>query len=122
MVPVAHAPAFEDVSISTKIVNPKASAEYITPTFLPCILLGLNLAPRITNSKEAISIDDLDFLVMPYNALGSVPVFEAVKRGIKVFAVKENSTILNVTKDLLSLDSVIEIESYEECLELIKSL
>lgn len=134
-VPVAHSPAFENFSISTKIVNPKASAEYITPTFLPCILIGLNQAPLIGNGKQGtvnsnfltshvspLTISDLDFLIMPYNALGSVPVFEAVKRGIKVFAVKENKSVLNITKEVLSLENVIEVDTYEECLELIKNL
>ena len=141
-VPAAHSPAFEDFSISTKIVNPKASAEYITPTFLPCILLGLSQAPKIIEEAKSkkqkaksieqnnlspihpfthspINISDLDFLVMPYNALGSTPVFEAVKRGIKVFAVKENQSVLNVTKDLLKLDGVIEVETYEKCLQMV---
>lgn len=128
LVPVAHSPAFEDFSISTKLVNPKASAEYITPTFLPCILIGLAQAPKIikeqsfTSHFSPLTINDLDFLVMPYNALGSIPVFEAVKRGIKVFAVKENQSVLNVTKDALSLENVVEVESYEKCLELVKAL
>lgn len=123
-VPVAHAPAFEDFSISTKIVDPKASAEYITPTFLPCILIGLNQAPKLSNAKnnDNISVEDLDYLVMPYNSLGSIPVFEALKRGIKVFAVKENQTVLNVNKTTLSLDNVVEVETYEKCLELVKAL
>lgn len=121
-VPVAHAPAFEDFSISTKIVNPKSSAEYITPTFLPCILIGLNQAPKISESPNSIKISNLNFLVMPYNALGSIPVFEATKRGIKVFAVKENQSVLNITKDLLKLDGVVEVDTYEQCLELVKAL
>lgn len=121
-VPAAHSPAFEDYSISTKVVNPKASAEYITPTFLPCILIGLSTAPKITKSKNALNVSDLDFLVMPYNALGSIPVFEALKRGIKVFAVKENSSVLNITKEALNLDNIIKVETYKQCLELIKKL
>lgn len=121
-VPTAHAPAFEDFSISTKIVDPKASAEYITPTFLPCILIGLNQAPKLTNSKNDINISDLDFLIMPYNSLGSTPVFEALKREIKVFAIKENQSVLNITKDSLCLDNIIEVETYEQCLSLVKSL
>lgn len=126
VVPVAHSPAFEDVSISTKVVNPKASAEYITPTFLPCILLGLAQAPKIAKCKvqnaKSFSIEDLDYLVMPCNALGSIPVFEAIKRGIKVYAVKENQSVLNITKQALKLDGVIEVDTYQECLELIKNL
>lgn len=121
-VPTAHAPAFEDFSISTKLVDPKASAEYITPTFLPCILIGLNQAPKITESKEDIKISDLDFLIMPYNALGSTPVFEAIKRNIKVFAVRENSSIIDVTQQKLKLKNIIEVETYEKCLELVKKL
>jgi len=128
-IPTAHAPAFGDYSISTELVNPKSSAEYITPTFLPCVLLGLNNAPKIVgfntndNCKKMLSVSDLDFLVMPYNSLGSVPIFEAVKRGVPVFAVKENMTVLNVTNDLLSIKSgIILVESYQECLEIIKKI
>ncbi len=126
MVPVAHSPAFEDFSIATHVVNPKASAEYITPTFLPCILIGLSQAPKIVNSQQqianSVSINDLDYLVMPYNSLGSTPVFEAIKRGIKIYAVKENQSVLDVTKQALKLDEVIEVGTYQECLELIKNL
>lgn len=128
-VPCAHSPAFEDFSISTKIVDPKASAEYITPTFLPCILIGLAQAPWIEDAKrprhkdaKLVVISDLDFLIMPYDALGSTPVFEATKRGTKVFAVRENKTVLDVTKYSLYLDNITVVESYEECLEIIKKL
>jgi len=124
-VPCAHAPAFEDFSISTKIVDPKASAEYITPTFLPCILIGLAQAPKLTNSKDetsTINISDLDFLVMPHDALGSTPVFEAIKRGVKVFAIRENKTVLDVTRYSLKLDVINIVGSYEECLEIIKKI
>ena len=94
-IPCAHAPAFDDIAISTDIVDKRCSAEYITPTFLPCILVGLNQAPKLT--KTGISINDLDFLIVPYNSIGSVPVLEASKKGIKVFAIKENQTVLDVT-------------------------
>ncbi len=118
-VPVAHAPAFDDFSISTKLVNPKSSAEYITPTFLPCILIGVSKAPLLRKEKVngSLSVGDLDFLVMPYNSLGSIPVFEAVKRGIKVFAVKENKSLIDVDKNKLNLDGIIEVDTYKKCLE-----
>ena len=118
-VPCAHSPAFADFSIYPEIVNPKSASEYITPTFLPCILLGLAQAPKISNNlNDGISVNDLDFLVMPHNSLGSVPAFEAVKRKIPVYAVKENSTILDVTKDKIFKDSnIIEVASYKQALE-----
>lgn len=125
MVPVAHSPAFEDFSIATHLVNPKASAEYITPTFLPCVLLGLHNAPKLTANNSIhhspLTIQQLEFLVMPYNALGSTPVFEAIKRGIKVYAVKENQSVLNITKQALKLENVVKVETYQECLSIVRS-
>lgn len=119
-VPCAHSPAFADYSISSDIVNPKAASEYITPTFLPCILLGLSNAPLIGGD---ISVSQLDYLVMPYDALGSVPVYEAIKHNIPVFAVKENTTVLNITNENLhKSDKIIVVQTYEKCLELVKSL
>lgn len=119
-VPCAHSPAFADYSISSDIVNPKAASEYITPTFLPCIMLGLSNAPLIGGD---INISQLDYLVMPYDALGSVPVYEAIKRNIPVFAVKENTTVLNVTNENLhKSDKITVVETYEKCLDLVKSL
>ena len=119
-IPCAHSPAFRDYQIYSTLVNPKASAEYVTPTFLPCILLGLENAPIFDGD---IGVEMLDFLVMPFNALGSVPVFEALKRGIKVFAVKENTSVLDVSNDNLHKnENIIVVESYEKCLELVKGL
>lgn len=117
----AHSPAFEDYNIYPSIVSPKASAEYITPTFLPCILLGLSQAPKITqNNNEGINISNLDFLIMPYNSLGSVPVFKAIENNITVYAIKENKTELSVTKNNLFPNSnIIEVPSYQQCLELL---
>lgn len=114
-IPCAHAPAFDDITISTKIVDKRCAAEYITPTFLPCILLGLNQAPKFSNT-EGINITNIDFLVVPYNATGCVPVLEAAKRGIKTFAVKENETILNVTPVNFAKTCVI-METYDEIME-----
>lgn len=118
-VPCAHSPAFRTCEIETDIVNPKSASEYITPTFLPCILLGLSQAPKLVSpdSGEGINIKDVDFLVMPYNSLGSTPVFEAVKHKIPIYAIQENSTILDVTAQKLGIsDKVINVLTYEDCL------
>lgn len=117
-VPCAHAPAFEDITISTEIVDPRASAEYITPTFLPCILIGLSSAPHIAN--KGIGVSDIDFLIVPYNAVGSIPVMEMAKRGKKIYAVKENKTTLDVTPDKIHKTCVI-MKSYQELWELMKN-
>lgn len=119
-VPCAHSPAFEDYQIYPNIVNPKAAAEYVTPTFLPCILLGLSQAPLISK-KEGISICDADFITMPYNSLGSPAIFAAIEKGISVYAIKENCTELDITAEKLGLsDKIIVTETYNDCLNLIK--
>lgn len=115
--PCAHAPAFNNIEISSKIVDKRCSAEYITPTFLPCILLGLSQAPVLSKDGK-IGVEDIDFLAMPYNSLGSIPVLEMIKRGKKVFAIKENSTVLNVSPENFSLKCDI-IDSYNELLEIV---
>ena len=118
LIPCAHAPAFDDYTIYPQIVDPRCSAEYITPTFLPCILLGLNNAPHILNNNKGLTVNKLDFLVIPYNSIGCIPTLEASKKGIKIYAVKENQTILNVTPENFLVKCDI-IDSYEELLELL---
>lgn len=117
LIPCAHAPAFDNIAISTDIVDKRCSAEYITPTFLPCILVGLNQAPKLT--KTGISINDLDFLIVPYNSIGGVPVLEASKKGIKVFAIKENQTVLDVTP-MNFLNTCDIINTYNELAEILQ--
>ncbi|MBQ2645679.1 DUF3326 domain-containing protein [bacterium] len=124
-VPVVHAPAFNDYAIKSKIVHPKAAAEYITPTFLPCLLLGLNSAPLLKKgfNKNFITIDDVKSLIMPYNSLGASIVTNALEKGIKVIAVKENQTVLNANVFNLQLENdIILMDSYKDCLEYLKRL
>ena len=123
-VPVVHSPAFEDITISKEIVDAKASAEYITPTFLPCLLIALNNAPLFSGKKveHYISTDKLQALIMPYNSLGSSIVADALLKKIKIFAIKENKTILNITKDIIRKNDIIEVDTYKECIQMLKEL
>ena len=120
LVPCAHAPAFRNTEISAKRVADKAAAEYITPTFLPCVILGLYNAPQLIPIKEKQENDivakDLKGILMPYNALGSTPVFKGLELNIPVYAVKENSTVLDVTPQKLSAKDIKIIERYEDLL------
>ena len=115
-VPCAHSPAFENITISTDIVDSRCSAEYITPTFLPCILIGLSQAPKLSN-REGINVKDLDFLVMPHNSLGGIPVFEMQKLGKPVYAIKENKTVLDVTSDKLGVNCTV-LNTYQELVDM----
>ncbi|MFI3299904.1 MAG: DUF3326 domain-containing protein [Candidatus Gastranaerophilales bacterium] len=120
-IPVAHSPAFEDCQISTDIVDLKSASEYITPTFLPCVLLGLQNAPQFSR-QGGVNIKDLDFLIMPADCLGSTIVFEAIKNNISVYAIEENQTALDVTAKKLGIEKdVIICKTYQECFDLIKN-
>lgn len=119
LVPVAHAPAFETIDISTEIVSPKAASEYITPTFLPCILLGLNNAPKpiLINmaDKADITLDNLKALIVPHNCLGSIPVLSAIENNIPILAVKENNSVLKIDVESLGInDKVTVLETYQD--------
>jgi hypothetical protein len=98
-------------------VSNRCSAEYITPTFLPCILIGLSQAPQI-NTSDGIGVEDIDFIVIPHNSLGGIPILEAKKKNIKIYSVKENDTILDITGKNFNTKCDI-IDTYEELLELI---
>ncbi len=129
MLPIAHAPAFEaeSLTISHNIVDKKAAAEYITPTFLPCILLGLYNAPKIIyikhKSHSDITLQDLKALIMPYDCLGGLPVLKAIEKNIPVIAVEENKTILNITPEALGIkDKVIKVKNYQEAAGLLLAM
>lgn len=122
-VPVVHAPAFDDYSIKSEIVHPKAAAEYITPTFLPCLLLGLQNAPLFTKGicDNFVTINDVNALIMPYNALGSSIVTNSLKKGIIVLSVEENKSVLNVEAFKIGLKSdIIVLNSYSDCLQFLR--
>lgn len=123
--PCVHAPAFEDITITGDLVNPKVSAEYITPTFLPCLMFGLKNAPLIKNidslcekDKEngnCITYKDLHSAAVPHDAVGSSVVLDCIKHNITVYGVKENSTVLNVNSSSIGKQNdIIEIESYKQ--------
>lgn len=117
-VPCAHAPAFSDITISTDIVDSRCSAEYITPTFLPCILIGLSNAPKIVPVNYGkYKISELDYLVVPYNSIGNIPVLQMLKHNKPVFAIKENKTVLDITPEKFYKKCIIRntyLEVFEE--------
>ncbi|OGI01525.1 MAG: hypothetical protein A2Y25_03405 [Candidatus Melainabacteria bacterium GWF2_37_15] len=121
MIPVAHSPAFpeSELLISSKIVDKRAAAEYITPTFLPCVLLGLYNAPHLIDIKQAkdsdVTVNSVKAVIMPCNCLDSPPVWAAIDKNIPVMAVEENKTVLNATAEALGIEEhVIKVKTYYE--------
>lgn len=128
-VPVAHAPAFgeSELTIKSEIVDERAAAEYITPTFLPCILKGLYNAPKLIDIDKSmqcdITLDKLKTLIMPHDCLGGLPVFRAIESGIPVITVEENTTVLDVTAESLGIENkVIKVKNYHEAAGLLLAM
>lgn len=142
--PCVHAPAFADTQITNKIVNPKVSAEYITPTFLPCLMFGLKNAPLLVklNSENTehpnfvspslqskhnqqlqtnlITNKNLHSIAVPHNSVGSSIVLDAIKNNIPVFAIKENSTVLDVNGySIGKQNDIVELATYQEYSQLL---
>jgi hypothetical protein len=141
MVPAAHSPAFREIDISGEIVSEKASAEYISATYLPCVLFGLSQAPKFRERSEAtrqpsrhdlpqgkaggrsdlpdyesVGFTDIHALVVPAQTLGSKAVLGALKNNILVCAVK-NPCQIDVTCNKLALSGIMEFKDYGSCLD-----
>lgn len=124
-IPSAHSPAFFDVDISEKIENPKVSSELISSTYLPCIMQGLSIAPKIIkkendNYKNSLTYKDIEYLIVPYDALGSAAVLSSIENNVKIITV-ENETVLDVTSNKLNFKPYKHFKSYEECLQNLKT-
>ena len=114
-IPCAHAPAFYDIDISTKIENKKVASEMISSTYLPCIIQGLSIAPDIKKYNDGeIKNKDVNCLIVPYSATGCPAVLSCVKNNIEVVFVK-NKTVLNITADKLNIKGRI-FGDYRTCL------
>ncbi len=121
-VPVAHAPVFSwemAHPVLDRHVDPRAASEFIVPTFLPCVLTGLAKAPQFEEPEAsrlgAFTIEDLHALIVPTDALGSLPVLSALERNIPVLAVQNNTTVMDCPPEALGLsDRVISCANYLE--------
>jgi hypothetical protein len=103
--PCANAPVFDWEEAQPRrdaLVSPATASEYISATFLPCVLTGLLQAPRAIpcnthQQREGLHIDDLSLLITPYDCLGGIPALSCLERGIPIMTVQSNTTVLEMT-------------------------
>ncbi len=123
-IPCAHAPAFLPTACD-KQVSPKACAEELGYSFLPCILAYLHHAPNLIpmdkihdeDSSQLLTCKEVKAVVAPFNALGGPAVLSFLARGTLVIAVTDNQTTMKVAKDDLPVayrDQVVIARSYAE--------
>jgi len=120
--PAAHAPLpyYQDLKgKSTR--NPRAAAEFISTPHYFSVLKGLAHAPGLVEidpddqvPSSLISVDNVHAVVVPASCLGGIPALAAEFQDIPLIAVRENTTILDVTNARMGMGNVIEVESYLE--------
>lgn len=123
--PCAHAPALSPLPVDPT-VSPRAAAEELGYTFLPCVLVGLARAPQFaigpgseTASEvagESLWARDVNALVIPETACGGSAMLSLTQA--KIVTVAENATQLQVTPEMLNL-RVCRARSYAEALGLL---
>ena len=123
-IPCAHAPALQPLAIDPS-VSPRAAAEELGYTFLPCVLVGLSHAPRIITSRDLLRSDDfmaenISAIVTPYSACGGAGLL-ALNPHVPTIFVKENQTALNVTPEMLGLTG-IQVENYWEAIGVLTAI
>ena len=131
-VPSAHSPMFESPEISNMdpgVVEARMSAEAVSTSFFHCILKGLYKSPKVITDSSAfyyddiISAKDISCIVIPDGCLG-LPILAALKQGIKVIAVKENSNLMKNNLRELPWDygQFIEVKSYLEAAGILSAI
>lgn len=121
--PCAHAPALGPLDVEPEL-SPRACAEELGHTFLPCILVNLARAPSLLDGTERalpgdLWRDDLDAIVVPAGAVGGPAAMALVGTQTLVVAVEENSCALDVTAEALRAPNVLVVRSYMEALGLL---
>jgi len=129
-IPCAHAPALTPLPLKADIA-PRAVAEELGYTFLPCVLVGLHRAPQlITDGNGSPQTNDLtadmvNVVIAPHSACGGSGLLSFIANPqVRLITVKQNQTALRVTPESLGIppDRVISVDNYLEAIGVIAAL
>ena len=117
--PAAHAPALKPLPVDPE-VSPRAAAEELGYTFLPCVLVGLSRAPQFVTDAQSLTPDSIwaesvDAAIVPYNACGGSAILNFSTSQTQIIAVTNNSTQIQVPPEPLGI-KVTKVNSYLEAL------
>jgi len=121
-IPAAHAPALQPLPLEAQL-SPKAAAEELGYTFLPCVLVGLSRAPQLITHRQtapptAIWSEQVDAVIVPADACGSPAILGFSQQKTTIIAVEENQTRMKVFPESLGIKT-IRVKSYLEALGVI---
>lgn len=116
-IPAAHAPALLPLPVDPA-VSPRAAAEELGYTFLPCVLVGLSRAPQLITKPSAVTdviwSDTVDMVVVPYSSCGGSAILNLAETS-QIIAVTGNTTTIQVPPEPLGL-KVTKVNSYLEAI------
>jgi hypothetical protein len=117
-IPCAHAPALLPLPLDASI-SPRSAAEELGHTFLPCVLVGLSLAPQFILPGEAktpsIWTEQVDAVVVPESACGGSALLSWGQRRTKIITVADNQTAMRVYPGEVGLSACL-VSSYLEAI------
>ncbi|MEB3322986.1 MAG: DUF3326 domain-containing protein, partial [Synechococcaceae cyanobacterium] len=132
-IPCAHAPALAPLPPESGL-DPRAAAEELGHTFLPCVLVGLSRAPDLVPTAggdprlgrpDLLTAGQLGAVVAPAGALGGEAVLACAERGVPLITVA-NPCLLQVDADALGLErsgvTVLPAATYAEAAGLVLAL
>ncbi|MGK7929422.1 MAG: DUF3326 domain-containing protein [Spirulina sp.] len=116
-IPCAHAPALSPLPADSR-VSPRAAAEELGYTFLPCVLVGLSRAPQFVTqlhkrASTQIWSDEVDAIVIPANACGGSAMLSLGRN--RAIAVEDNQTAMRVPPEPLGIKAM-RVRSYLEAI------
>ncbi|MCC0177392.1 DUF3326 domain-containing protein [Waterburya agarophytonicola K14] len=118
-IPAAHAPALKPLAVDPQ-VSPRAAAEELGYTFLPCVLVGLSRAPQFVTHTELftpniIRGNEVNVAIVPYTACGGSAMMSFANSTTEIIAVTNNFTQIDVPPEPLGI-KVTKVNSYLEAL------
>ena len=123
-IPTAHAPALQPLAVDAE-VSPRAAAEELGYTFLPCVLVGLSRAPQFVTtpspSSNTIWSESVDVAIVPYSACGGSATLSFAHSATQIIAVTDNKTQIQVPPEPLGI-KVTKVNSYLEALGVLAAL
>jgi hypothetical protein len=133
-IPCAHAPALSPLPLDAHL-SPRAAAEELGYTFLPCVLVGLSQAPQFVTPSPVtdhqaiaepefslaqsnpgdIGSNQVNAVIVPASACGGSAILSLGNCQAQIIAVEENSTQMQAPPEKFGIRA-LRVHSYLEAL------
>jgi len=114
--PCAHAPLYtHGLGTADTLVDPRAAAEVVSMSGVPCLIHGLTRSRRLT-ATGGIPSSAIRAVVISVSCAGGVPAFSVSRFDTPVIAVRQNHCLVGVDAKQLNLPHVHVVDTYADAL------